>query len=198
MGALLSHIEVHTNTSLNRFSTLRLELSFNGPSNEILENLSDQSVRKLLTKAEFWEKDLQTWIDYIRADKSLICHEVVRDIPVINMGLQFTDDSTIAALNATWRQKKETTDVLSFPIIDENIFMPNYQFLELGDIVVSIPIAESQAAEQDHSLLYELRWLVSHGLLHLLGWDHPTPKRLKEMLCCQKHLLSINGNLQSR
>jgi len=198
LGVLLCLIELKKNASLNEFSTVRLELSFNGPSQEVLEDLRDQSIRNLLTQAEFWEQDLRAWIEFIRADKSLTCHEVVRHTEMMSMGLQFTDDSTIAELNATWRQKEEKTDVLSFPIVDENIFFPKHQFLELGDVVVSIPTAESQAEEQDHSLLYELRWLVSHGLLHLLGWVHPTSKSLKEMLGCQKQLLSISGNLQSK
>ncbi len=163
-----------------------------------MKSLSDQSARNILTKAEFWEKDLRTWIEFVRGEKSLFCHDVVRNTLIFSMGLQFTDDQTIAALNAKWRQKNEKTDVLSFPVLDENIVIPQDQFVELGDVIVSIPTADSQASEQDHSLSNELRWLVSHGLLHLLGWDHPTPKKLQEMLCCQQQLLTINGNLQSK
>ena len=69
------------------------------------------------------------------------------------------------------------------------------QALEIGDIVVSVMTADCQAKEQNHSLSNELLWLVSHGLMHLLGWDHPNSDRLKEMLNYQEQLLCINGNL---
>ena len=57
--------------------------------------------------------------------------------------------------------------------------------------------AERQAKEMNHGLFFELRWLVSHGFLHLLGWDHPNQRTLDEMLSVQKQLLSINGNVQT-
>ena len=68
--------------------------------------------------------------------------------------------------------------------------------IELGDIIVSVSTAKRQAKENDHSLQKELRWLVSHGLLHLLGWEHPNIKRLEEMLILQEYLLSIAVDLQ--
>ena len=114
------------------------------------------------------------------------------------MGLQFTDDSTIKALNASWREQNVKTDVLSFPVIDDAIILPHDQSLEIGDIVVSVMTAECQAIEHNHSLATELLWLVSHGLMHLLGWEHPNLEKLQEMLRYQKQLLSINGNLQSK
>ena len=69
--------------------------------------------------------------------------------------------------------------------------------IELGDIVVSVPTAERQALEQEHSLERELCWLVSHGLLHLLGWDHPDDSKLEAMLQCQEQLVAMAGIVQS-
>ena len=69
--------------------------------------------------------------------------------------------------------------------------------LELGDIVVSVPTAARQAIEQGHSLERELQWLVSHGLLHLLGWDHPDEATLNAMIACQERLLAMAVNVQS-
>jgi len=186
---------VKLNPPLLGLLDLELDLSFTGASQDVLEQLSDQSPRAFLIEAEPWEKDLRAWIQFIRCDQSFTCPELVRQTLLLSMGLQFTDDSDIAALNSSWRQKPEKTDVLSFPVFDENIVLSQEQSLELGDIVVSLPTAEHQAKEQNHSLMTELRWLVSHGLLHLLGWDHPTSHRLKEMLCYQEQLLCINGNL---
>ena len=70
--------------------------------------------------------------------------------------------------------------------------------VELGDIVVSLDTARRQALEQVHSLRHELRWLVSHGLLHLLGWDHPDDTSLEAMLQLQEQLLDSGGNVQAR
>ena len=62
--------------------------------------------------------------------------------------------------------------------------------LELGDIVISVETAARQAAEQGHSLERELLFLASHGLLHLLGWDHPDDASLAVMLARQEALLA--------
>ncbi len=185
---------------MNKFLTssklLELDLSFNGASEELLKGIADQVPIIALTKAECWEKDLKEWFQFVRCNHSLFCHELIRSTPAVSMGLQFVDDFTIAALNSAWRSKSEATDVLSFSIFDEQLYIPDSNSIELGDIVVSITTAERQAKEHNHSLLYELRWLVSHGFLHLLGWDHPTSEKLKDMLSCQEQLLCIDGNLR--
>ncbi len=170
-------------------------MSFNGAPDALLEKITDQSIRNILTEAELWGKDLSGWIQFVRCNKSLLCPEFLRHTSIVSMGLQFTDDITIQALNADWRNISEKTDVLSFPVFDEKMILPPNQPLELGDIVVSIETAAQQAEEHHHSLRNELRWLVSHGLLHLLGWEHSTPTSLKEMLSCQKQLLRFDGNL---
>ena len=62
--------------------------------------------------------------------------------------------------------------------------------LELGDIVISLDTAARQADEHGHSLVRELQFLASHGLLHLLGWDHPDDASLAAMLERQETLLA--------
>ncbi len=71
--------------------------------------------------------------------------------------------------------------------------------LYLGDIVISVDTANRQATEQGHPLQTELAWLATHGLLHLLGWDHPDETSLLQMLERQAVLLqqiglTINGD----
>ena len=196
MDGLLFRIELKMDsTRLSNYSEIELDLSFHGASEYLLEQLSDNSAKIALTESQFWEKSLIAWIQFFRCDLSLRCPELVRRSSSLSMGLQFTDDSTIKALNSYWRERKEKTDVLSFPIIDDNIVLPENESLEIGDIVVSVTTAESQAKEQNHSLSHELLWLVSHGLMHLLGWDHPNVHQLKDMLKYQEQLLCINGNL---
>ena len=65
--------------------------------------------------------------------------------------------------------------------------------LELGDIVISLETATRQAEEEGLSLEQELLFLASHGLLHLLGWDHPDEAALAAMLERQERLLAGAG-----
>jgi probable rRNA maturation factor len=83
------------------------------------------------------------------------------------LSVLLVDDARIADLNLTWRGKDSATDVLSFP----QQSAPVSGGL-LGDIVMSVPTAEAQAAEQGHALVAELRVLLVHGLCHLVGHDH--------------------------
>ena len=79
--------------------------------------------------------------------------------------------------------------MLSFAALDDAGEWMEGPSIELGDIVVSLETARRQAQEQGHSLQRELRWQVSHGLLHLLGWDHPDDDSLAAMLALQERLL---------
>ena len=69
------------------------------------------------------------------------------------------------------------------------------EFLELGDIVISVPTAIRQAKDNNVDLFRELRWLATHGLLHLLGWDHCDQESLAQMLVTQEQLLDLRGIL---
>ena len=99
-------------------------------------------------------------------------------------------------LNSAWRQKTGPTDVLSFAALDDAGDWMEGPSIELGDIVISLDTARRQASEQEHSLTRELHWLVSHGLLHLLGWDHPDEASLAAMLQLQEQLLDGGGNVR--
>lgn len=129
-----------------------------------------------------------------------------------SLGLSLVDDATIANLNAAWRGHAQATDVLSFAAQDSGDddapAMPlppeaedgcdaGLDALELGDIVISLDTAVAQAAEQGHSLERELLFLASHGLLHLLGWDHPDDASLAAMLARQESLIQRCQALRS-
>jgi len=79
-----------------------------------------------------------------------------------------TNDATMRRLNRRFRGKNKTTDVLSFPSGEE------VKAEIAGDLAVSVPTARRQAAERGHSLSAEIKLLMLHGLLHLLGFDHET------------------------
>lgn len=86
----------------------------------------------------------------------------------------------IAALNEEYMKREGPTDVLSFPMLsfdeDRKIIPESMvydgELLVLGDIVISVEKAESQAAQFGHSLMREVGFLTVHSMLHLLGYDH--------------------------
>lgn len=82
----------------------------------------------------------------------------------------FIDDTKMHEMNKEYRGIDRTTDVLSFALEDNDTYVPEIR--ELGDIFVSIPKMKAQAIEYGHSEKRELSFLVCHGLLHLLGYDH--------------------------
>ena len=100
---------------------------------------------------------------------------VSRELPEVSdyvLGLHLVDDAAIHALNAEHRAKDSATDVLSFPLLSEDFVVPPGEPVHLGDVVVSYPRAVAQAEEYGHSVEREVAYLVAHGVLHVLGYDH--------------------------
>jgi probable rRNA maturation factor len=133
--------------------------------------------------------------------------------------LTLTDDKGIQELNRQYRGLDKPTDVLSFSLVEGE--EPNIQFNDeyeasedgvegeqswadeadignpyadlLGDIVISVPRAEAQAADYGHSLERELGFLFVHGFLHLLGYDHGDEELEREMFAKQDEVLQEAG-----
>ncbi|MDQ1347767.1 MAG: putative rRNA maturation factor [Acidobacteriota bacterium] len=93
-----------------------------------------------------------------------------------SVGVRFAGDLTVRRLNRDFRGQDKTTDVLSFPG-DES---PEGR--HLGDIVISVPTAERQAADRGAALEQEIKLLLLHGVLHCLGHDHETDNGEMEKL----------------
>jgi probable rRNA maturation factor len=87
------------------------------------------------------------------------------------LGIAFVGESAMRALNAQHRGRDEVTDVLSFPLDARDELPPGLE-RQLGDVVVCHAQAARQAGEAGIETLAEVRTLVVHGLLHLLGQDH--------------------------
>ncbi|MEM8933387.1 MAG: rRNA maturation RNase YbeY [Acidobacteriota bacterium] len=104
-----------------------------------------------------------------------------------SFGIRFVSDREMRRLNASYRSKDETTDVLSFPgdLVDRSdtawAGIPGLG-AHLGDVVVSVPTARRQAATAGHSADREVRVLLLHGVLHCLGYDHETDDGTMERL----------------
>lgn len=84
----------------------------------------------------------------------------------------FVSDRTMREINRTWRGKRGTTDVLSFPAGQDEF--EKLAGLNLGDILISVEQAARQAGEHDLSFDQEIAQLILHGLLHVCGYDHET------------------------
>ena len=119
----------------------------------------------------------------------------VSPINAYEVSLRLTDDAEMQQLNTDYRQQPQPTDVLSFAALEADLpgieTLYQQQPFYLGDIVVSVETAARQAPIHQHSLAQEVAWLTAHGLLHLLGWDHPDEESLIGMLKKQAELMSL-------
>jgi probable rRNA maturation factor len=95
------------------------------------------------------------------------------DDNIQEVSIAIVDDEAMRNLNRKFRKQNKTTDVLTFPA-DDSDADPNASGRPLGDIVISIDQARRQATDQKHSLAIEIRYLILHGILHALGYDHET------------------------
>lgn len=97
----------------------------------------------------------------------------------------------IRELNKNFRGIDKETDVLSFPLLtDFEVTHSSQTPIPLGDIIISIEKAKSQAKEYSHSLLREISFLTVHSMLHLLGYDHMTKKEEETMFKKQEEILN--------
>lgn len=83
-------------------------------------------------------------------------------------------DAEIRRLNRSFRGNDKATDVLSFPWVGRVATSGRNKPIFLGDIAISVETATRNARREGHSALNEIRWLILHGVLHLLGYDHAT------------------------
>ena len=135
----------------------------------------------------------------------------------VELSVTVSDDDTIRRLNARYRGIDVPTDVLSFPLHSQypgpsneecaasceekgkeaiQFVLPPDEVLYLGDVVVSFPRALEQAKDYGHSLERELSYLVAHGVLHLLGYDHETEEQRRQMrLREEAALVGLRGDV---
>jgi len=111
--------------------------------------------------------------------------------PASEMTVALVDDEEIQRLNKQFLRIDSPTDVLSFPA---NEIDPETGALYLGDVIISLPRARTQAELGGHTLDAELRLLTVHGVLHLLGFDHASLAQKNEMWRIQATILQKVGN----
>ena len=133
----------------------------------------------------------------------------------IMVTLLVTDDEGIRDMNKQYREIDKATDVLSFPLLNEPLIQapaeqlwpareseagvqesvpdfitPPEAVQNLGDIVMSWPTLERQALEAKHSTVHELLYLLSHGVLHLVGYDDHTEAGYQAMVSIQQRVMA--------
>jgi probable rRNA maturation factor len=111
--------------------------------------------------------------------------------PLAELSVLLVDAEAMAALHVQWMDEAGPTDVLSFPM-DE--LRPGSEDREpeqglLGDVVICPQVAQQQAVAAGHSTADELNLLCTHGILHLLGYDHAEPEEQQVMFALQRDLL---------
>ena len=127
---------------------------------------------------------------------------LANDVDDAELTIVITNDDEVQVLNRDYRGIDAPTDVLSFAAQEgedeQDLALPPELAAEidgyLGDIIIAYPYVTQQAAYFDNTLAAELRLMVVHGVLHLLGDDHDTPEATAEMWARQEAVLAQFGD----
>ena len=122
-----------------------------------------------------------------RATRAALKHQAASDS---ELTIILTDDVRLKELNRDYLGIDAPTDVLSFPASETD---PETGAHYIGDILISIPRAKSQATAARHPLEWEVQLLVVHGVLHLLGFDHADAEEKTRMWRAQREILTQLG-----
>lgn len=142
------------------------------------------------------EKKTGQILDYI-LNSSILSQTILNNVNLSGKSLiidvMLTSDKGISELNNEYRGKNKPTDVLSFALAadDENNESLNREEILLGEIVISLETAKKQADEREASLEEETEFLLCHGILHLLGINHPNEDSLSKILSIQSEILDF-------
>lgn len=107
------------------------------------------------------------------------------------LSVLLTNDTHIEHLNAVYRDKRKPTDVLAFAMGEGQDPAPTSPSRLLGDVVISVDTAARQAQKRRRGLLDEVTFLLAHGLLHLVGYDHRTDAEERRMDAMTRRLVSV-------
>lgn len=109
------------------------------------------------------------------------------------LSILLTDDSGIQLINREHRDKDKPTDVLSFPqneFTKPLVIAAGGDLSLLGDVIISLDTAQRQAEQRKRPLIEEIRFLLAHGLLHLVGYDHMEPEEKRDMTRMTRRLVA--------
>lgn len=133
--------------------------------------------------------DREAWKAALGADPARFARRVLRAAAKAegadgDVSVAFSDDKTVAALNKQWRKKDKPTNVLSFPAAGEG---------ELGDIILALETIETEADAQGKTIAAHAAHLLTHGFLHLLGYDHEQDDEAEDMEAREREIMDALG-----
>ena len=125
--------------------------------------------------------------------------EALRLHPLVDVGVIFVDEAPMTDLHVRWMDEPGPTDVLSFPMDELRPGSEEMLSAEgvLGDVVICPQVARRQAEVAGHEEINEILMLLTHGMLHLVGFDHAEAEEEKEMFALQKELLDSFYEVES-
>lgn len=123
------------------------------------------------SQTQISEKSCVSWVETCL--KLLAEHQVFKANDYSELTLVFQDPEPAKALNLSFRNKGYATDILSFAPVEEG---------SLGELVVCPDVVVDQAKDQNWSFQEELNFMILHGILHLLGFDHETSKEDEKVM----------------
>lgn len=154
------------------------------------------------TDAEGWPQGATDWASLAdRAVRAAIHHSpdarFLTEPMAVEVSVKFTSDEEVHSLNRDYRQKDKPTNVLSFPMVQEDLLeaIDNSDDGEvlLGDIVLAHGVCVREAEEKGVSVEAHATHLVVHGTFHLLGFDHMTDQDAEEMEAAEREALASIG-----
>lgn len=125
------------------------------------------------------------------ADLAKFVFDAMHIHPLTELSIKLVDTETMSDYHVRFMDIEGPTDVMSFPMDELEPGTPDAITEQgmLGDILLCPAVAITQAQAAGHSTVEELLLLTTHGILHLLGYDHQEPEEEKEMFTLQRHLL---------
>lgn len=153
-------------------------------------------------KIEFLVED-KRWTKFIEiADLEALAKKILSSLvkllgfdtrkgTILEMTIMLTNDRKISSLNRKYRHIDRPTDVLSFPIYEKEFgkYFGKEKCMLLGDIVISLETLKNESSRQGKSFRDHLAHLTTHGILHLMGFDHTKPTDAKRMVSIETLLL---------
>lgn len=129
--------------------------------------------------------------DALRSQAAFLL-ERLRLSPDTDVSIALVDEEEMASLHVTWMDEPGPTDVLSFPMDDLRPGEPGQPLVAgvLGDVILCPTVAARQAEHAGHALDRECALLLTHGMLHLVGYDHAEPEEHARMFALQDELLA--------
>lgn len=141
-------------------------------------------------------KDVVKMAEYVFASDEVMPNSCLkgREYETVSFDIVFVDNDEIHRINREYRQKDSPTDVITFAIFADSSEDEKFIFdgdVNLGEIIVSLDKIEEQSKENSVSFNDELYYLVSHGILHLLGYDHQSEAEYNYMVDMQKKAKAV-------